>query len=174
MSDDAPGPVEQRVIDECRAHNRPDLTGLAVALARVLDDPNRISDHPSASRQLDGVMGHLKKTEHLKNATETGGIQFTPGLHGIPGGPIGPPVAPVRPEMLPSMPPELLEWGQAIREALEAIASRLGELIQVCEGRKANANGDRINDQETPAHPGGPGLSPQAVDATQEHSRSGG
>lgn len=59
------GPVETGVIEECKdapvAKSRPGLYQMALALARVLDNPVTVAQHPSAAHRLSEILSELRK-----------------------------------------------------------------------------------------------------------------
>ena len=60
-----PGPVESAVKDEIgglAAEARPGLAQIALALARIMDNPRAVGQQPAAARQLVAILGMLSKS----------------------------------------------------------------------------------------------------------------
>ena len=65
-----PGPVEAGVLVELdgvpAAEMRPGLKQAALALARVLDNPLTVAQHPSAAKQMGEILNQLRKGAEKK------------------------------------------------------------------------------------------------------------
>jgi hypothetical protein len=65
-----PGPVESAVAAEIaelpQRQERPGLAQIALALARIMDNPRAVSSQPAAARQLVAILGTLSRRSHRR------------------------------------------------------------------------------------------------------------
>lgn len=69
VPDGTPGEVERSVIAECAALDEPNtaLVATAKVMARILDNPNQVSQHATASRQLTSILETLSPKQKRKS-----------------------------------------------------------------------------------------------------------
>lgn len=78
-SDDSPalGIVEQSVIEECAklpaAQERPAMVQIARSMARILDAPTQVANHPTATRQLTSILDGFRGGAGKDGKRKSGG-----------------------------------------------------------------------------------------------------